>query len=336
MRTDIDLGEYTELGLMILAIILFQACIVLIPQPYGGYVGLALYIAVIIGATFYAQVAAAPYPYLKLIVRPDNEELHLFIQRDMSYSRKVGDGVYESHVALQTPVKFRDYGKVREVILIHEKSFRDIARFRPGKAVWRGVVVKHPQTEILEVTQAPTASTVIDHGTPIPVFKVVMGSAGGPAPQCASDPDTEALIKELEALRAENAKLMRDVVEYKQRALALEEVNIQKTAETAGLLEAKVGIKEHARELLAGIINATVTLDKALEALGGRGKRISFNAWLAATIIAALMIAYFWANPGAGEALYAWLSNPWNTLVAAAAAVGAVAIAYNYTARRRR
>jgi len=322
------------IGLMVLGFALLQACAMLIPEPYGRYVGSALFLAVTIGgiffATFYAQIKASPYPYLELIVRPDNKKLHCFVEKDLSYQRHLGNGFYESHLKLAVPVKFKDYGKVKEIILLHRGRLSERVNLRPGTAVWYGLFISHPATDIVEVVQAKTATTTIDHGEPVPVFYLVMGGRskysevptpllkvanvadGGDAPSAEV---IEALRARVQELEMENAKLRRDALEYQQRALALEEINVQKTAETAGLLEAKVGIKEHAYEVFLGLYNAFGRFDKALEALKGRRFGLTFGKWMAITIIALAFIGLLWARPDIAHAFAVWLSNPLNALI---------------------
>jgi hypothetical protein len=346
----LEVEEYFEsalvIGLMIAGMFLLQVCSILIPPPYGGYVGMTLYLVVSVGGIFFvnvaAQLAAAPHPYLKVIVRPDNKELHVFVDKDMSFDRHLGNGVHEAHFKTVYPVKYKDYGKIREIIVLHRGKLSDHVYFRPGTAVWKGIFVKHPAVETIEVAQASTATTTIDHGEPIPIFHLLMGSKDkvvNPTIVAANPGKLEETVRILQArvqeLEMENAKLRRDAVEEKQRALALEEVVVQQRAETSGLLEAKTGIKEHAYETFLGLLNAFGRFDKAVEALGGRRWRFALTKWAALAIVGIAVIAYFWANPGAAQAAYIWLSNPVNFFLIIIGLVIVFAIIY-YAGKRRR
>ena len=326
-----EVEEYFEsglvIGLMFLGMVVLQLCAAFIPAPAGNYVGMTLYLIISVGGIFFvnvaAQLAAAPHPYLKTIVRPDNKELHIFVDKDMSFDRPLGNGIHEAHFKTVAPVKYKDYGKIKEVIVLHKGKLSDHVYFRPGKAVWRGIFIEHPAVETIEVIQAQTATTSIDHGEPIPIFQLLMGSKDRlltPTAVSANpsklDAITSALRSRINELGMENAKLRRDTVEDKQRSLALEEVVVQQRAETSGLLEAKTGIKEHAYETFLGLLNAFGRFDKAVEALGGRRWRFTFTKWVALAIIGIAFIAYLWANPQAAASIQLWLANPWNfTLV---------------------
>jgi len=291
-----------------------------------------------------AQLSAAPHPYLKTIVRPDNKELHVFVDKDLTFDRPLGNGIHELHVKTVLPVKYKDYGKVKEIIILHRGRWSDHIYFRPGTAVWRGIFVKHGMVEVLEVTQAQTATTAIDHGSPIPIFQLLMGSKDRMLTSAITsvsanhgklEAELKTLRERLSELEMENAKLRRDAIEHQQRALALEEITTQKTAETAGLLEAKVGIKEHAYETFLGLLNAFGRFDKAVEALGGRRWRLTFTKWVALTIIAVVFIVYLWANPQAAAAIQLWLMNPWNFMLVVIALVVILAIIL-YSGKRKR
>ena len=227
--------EYFEnglvIGLMVLGMIVLQLCATYIPPPFGGYIGMALYLILSVGGIFFvnvaAQLSAAPHPYLKTIVRPDNKELHVFVDKDLTFDRPLGNGIHELHVKTVLPVKYKDYGKVKEIIILHRGRWSDHIYFRPGTAVWRGIFVKHGMVEVLEVTQAQTATTAIDHGSPIPIFQLLMGSKDRMLTSAITsvsanhgklEAELKTLRERLSELEMENAKLRRDAIEHQQRA----------------------------------------------------------------------------------------------------------------------
>ena len=335
--------EYFEnglvIGLMVLGMVVLQLCATYIPPPFGSYIGMALYLILSVGGIFFvnvaAQLSAAPHPYMEIIVRPENKKLHAFIDKDLSFGKQLGNGWCESHFKTVLPVKYKDYGKVKEIAILHKGKFSDHVYFRPGTAVWRGIFVNHPAVEVLEVTQAQTATTAIDHGAPIPIFQLLMGSKDRMLTSAITsvganpgklEAELKTLRERLSELEMENAKLRRDAIEHQQRALALEEITTQKTAETAGLLEAKVGIKEHAYETFLGLLNAFGRFDKAVEALGGRRWRFTFTKWVALTLIAVVCSDDLWANPQAAAGIQLWLMNPWNFMLVVIALVAILAI----------
>lgn len=342
-----DAEDYYEsgimIGLMVAGIMILQLCTTFIEAPYGSYIGMILYFTLSVGGIFLVtiatQLAAAPHPYIKMIVRPENKELHVFVDTDMSYDRYLGGDLYEAHFKTAIPIKYKDYGKIREVIILHKGKFKDRTYFRPGTAIWKGISVKHSTTEIIEVKQAKTTTTTIDHGEPLPVFQLIMGSKDRESSKetfTIGNEEYQILKSRLEELESENAKLRRDAIEYQQRALALEEINIQKTAETAGLLEAKVGIKEHAYETFLGLLNAFGRFDKAVEALGGKKISADIIKWIVLGAIGVIFIAYLWANPQVVESLTVWLSVPFNAFIVMIIVVAIAVAVYYYTRGKKK
>ena len=244
-----------------------------IPPPYGQAVGTFLYLFIILGGVVfsdvYARYVSSQYPYLQIIVRPSNKTIHAFVNKDQTLDRRIGENTYTLHLRLANPIKYEDYGRVRELIIHHTGRLADKLYFRPGWCVWKGIRTRHPQTEIIEVWQAERATTSIDHGQPIPVFYLIHGSKDAlhyttsQVPMTIGNPsvDVSEYLRRIASLEAELAKVRRDAIEWQQRALAAEEIIGQQRAETAGLLEAKTGIKEHALELMLGFRQACVKPD---------------------------------------------------------------------------
>jgi hypothetical protein len=335
-------------------------CSHFIPPPYGQWLGMFFYVFIVLGGFIFTDVwaryASAEYPYLEVIVRPSNKRLHLFVSKDESYDQRIRGTTdsYVLHIKTAYPIKYEDYGKVREFIICHRGALKDKVYFRPGWAVWKGLPTKHPQCDIIEVVQVSKATTSVDHGTPIPVFYMLHGSkdaanpilhapamvvsVGGPqiANQNQASPDALAeLQRQVAELQVELNKVRRDAIEWQQRALAYEEIVEQQRAETSGLMEAKTGIKEHALELMLGFRQSCASFDRAIEALRGRG-HFSFTKWVAITVIAGLVIAYLWANPEAAYALRNWFSQPLNTIIAAIVVIAIVGIIIGAERRRRK
>jgi hypothetical protein len=323
-------------------------------KPLGGALFFFIVITGTMGIDLYAREVANPYPYIEMIVRPYNKKLHLFIEQDQSYGRLIDKerDFHELHLKLAFPVNYLDYGKVREVVIHHQGKWSERVRFRPGTAVWRGLRISHPMTEVIEVVQIEGASTSIDHGEPIPIFFLRSGSKDVDyyKTMTRSMPyipanlkrmtdggfSSDAKIMELQAqindLQAKNIALQREVMEWRQRALEYEEVSAQKTAEIRGLLAAKGGIKDAALEYLLTIYEAAGRIERAIKMLRGeRGFR--FDKWIALTILGLATIAYFYFNPQAGTTLYYWLSNPLNALIFAAIVIFTVSAIVYYGRR---
>jgi hypothetical protein len=349
----VELEEYVEDAIMLSVLLgsmgALMACTTFIPEPTGKYVGMSLYFALVFTGMFippmYAQVTASKYPYLQVVVRPINVVLHVFVDKDKSLDRPLSgnEDIYEAHIKTAYPVKFEDYGRVKELVILHKRKLGDRIYFRPGKAVFHGIRIDHPQTEIIEVLQTQGASTFIDYGEPIPVFHLLMGSKDrqyASAMAVSANPgnleaELNMLRMQISELQVENAKLRRDAVELHQRSVADREVIVQQRAETSGLLDVKTGVKEHALEFVLGLYQSLARFDKLVEVLGGKRFGLTFNKWIALSIIAVAFIAYLWANPQAAAAIQLWLMSPWNFLLVVIALVAILAIIL-YSGKRKR
>lgn len=314
--------DFLMLGLIFGSFLSLMLCTTYVPSPYGQWLGTFLYLFIILGGVMfsdvYARYVSSQFPYLEIIVRPTNKRLHVFIDKDETLDRKIGENTYVLQLKTATPVRYEDYGKVKNIIIHHTGRLTEKLYFRPGWCTWRGLRTRHPQTEILEVMQVPNASTSIDHGEAYPVFYLLHGSkdAGQRTPVLVAsrNPADLDMHQKMAELETELAKARRDAVEWQQRALAAEEIIGQQRAETAGLLEAKTGIKEHALELMLGFRQATASFDRAIETLRGR-RPFTFTKWVALTIICIASIVFLWANPQIVQEMSLWFREPLNTLL---------------------
>ncbi len=262
------------------------------------------------------------YPYIRMLIRPDNKWCHLFLMPPGT-TRKIGENRYATTLNLRFPIKLEDYGKVRRIELHHYGQWSKRIRFRRGTAVWNGFMVSHPQTEIIETYQVPKSSTMMDHGEPVPIFILhsasqdyylehVHSTVGSNPGLSLATFEVESLRNEIKRLNEQLAEAERQKNEWHQRALAYEEIIEQQKAEIRGLLEAKGGLRDLAYEYMLTIYESCHSIEKALKAL--RGPRFAgwLNKYVVALIIGLAVIAYVWLNPEFGSAVYTFLSHPWN------------------------
>jgi len=332
-------------------------------KPIGGMLFIFIVLAGTMGIDLYAREVANPYPYIEMIVRPYNKKLHLFIEQDLSYGRLIDKerDFHEIHLKLAFPVKYLDYGKVREIVIHHQGRWSERVRFRPGTAVWRGLKVSHPMTEIIEVVQIERATTSVDHGQPIPIFflrsaskdidyyKTMTYSMPFISKRTSknnssfnqnlkatqnSNLEAETYETKIADLEAQLIALRSERDKWKEVALSYEEILEQKSAEIKGLLDAKSGFRESVVEALLTFWEAAGSIDKAIKMIrGGRGFR--FDKWIALTIFGLAGIAYFYVNPEAGTTFYRWLSVPFNALIFAIIVISIVGVII-YTEKRKR
>jgi hypothetical protein len=336
------------------------------PPAYAKQLGGMLFIFIVFAGTMgidlYAREVANPYPYIEMIVRPYNKKLHLFIEQDLSYGRLIDkeSDFHEIHLKLAFPVKYLDYGKIREVVIHHQGKWSERVRFRPGTAVWRGLRISHPMTEVIEVVQIERATTSVDHGQPIPIFflrsaskdidyyKTMTYSMPFISKRTSKNNNFSSLslsIKnpnlEVESYKSRIADLEAQLIalrserdKWKEVALSYEEILEQKSAEIKGLLDAKSGFRETIVEALLTFWEAAGSIDKAIKMIRG-GRSFRFDKWVALTILGLAGIAYFYVNPEAGTTFYRWLSVPLNALIFAMIVISIVGVII-YTEKRKR
>jgi hypothetical protein len=297
------------------------------PKEIGKIAGPMGYFLIIIVALpamdLYARERANPYPYLRTIVRPGNEELHLFIKKGVSRRVPGTDNLYYSNLELAFPAGCLDYGRVDRIILYHYGEWGKRIKFRPGWAKYRGMSIKHPQTEKIIVEQKARSSTSVDHGSPIPVFFLRDASQdyfqkfetmppisinGGMTVQVSR------LMDDIARLKAEVAEARRSEHEWHQKALAYEEIIEQQKAEIRGLTEGKTSYKDVAYEFVLSLLEATSDIVQGLKKIRGPRVSLTFNKWMAIVIISIASIAYLYLNPDLTHGIMLWLSSPMNQL----------------------
>ncbi len=342
------LGEMVEArmqdAMMVGILMLSFAWLVIIGAvlpEYASVAGPVGYFAIIFGGLFGTEIAIREYvnsyPYLRILVRPDNESIHAFLSPPGA-TRRLGPNRYATTLDLRFPISFGEFKGVKRMELHHEREWSKRVKFRRGMCVWSGFSVPHPQTEIVEVFQVPKASVMMDHGEPVPVLILRSGSMdyyhGRPGPSLA-EPLTEDYRAQVErertALLAEQfAEATRQKSEWHQRAIAAEEAIEQQKAEIKGLLEAKSGLKELAYEYMLTIYQAMGSIEKALAHMRGTVLNKEIVKWIALTILGLAVVALVWANPD----IVAVLAS--NVLVLVAVIVVAGVAAYLLLQRRKK
>ncbi len=317
---DMHMQDFFMIIILFLSFGWMIASAKLIPPPAGEAVGQAGYFVIIFvglfGTDIYIRERVNKYPHLELTIRPNNNRVHLFLASGTT--KVIGKNFFSATLTLAFPTIILDYGKVRTVIIHYHGDWSKRIHFTPGFAKYYGYYVSHPQTEMIEVYQVSNASTVIDHGEPTPVFFLHSASQDYYQKDSMSDkmlclysPEN---VPEREELQRTNAELRRSSSAWQQRALALEEINIQKTAETRGLLEAKGGMKDLAYEYMLTLYQAAGSIEAALKHIRGP-KFGGFSKYVMYTVIFAIGIVYLWYNPQVAEGLQQWLMSPVNSLI---------------------
>lgn len=302
-------GEFVEARmqdtLMILVLVASFAWLIVIGAvlpEYSGILGPVGYFAIIFGGLFGTEILVREYvnsyPYIRMLVRPENAWLHAFL-KPPGATRRTGPNTYATTLDLRFPIKFNGQ-MVKRIELHHQGRWSERIKFRRGNCVWSGFTVPHPQTEIVEVYRAPKATVMVDRSEMVPVFVLKSASQDyyRPAQLDVEQVLTgEDLITRVGTLEAQLAEAERQKSEWHQRAIAAEEIVEQQKSEIKGLMETKSGLKELAYEYMLTIYQACGSIEKALQKLKGTVMSKEIVKYIALTIVALAIIAFLWANP---------------------------------------
>jgi len=309
----------------------------LVPGKAGQAIGGIGYFAIMFGGMFGQEVAfreiTNKYMYIRAYVRPNNKPLHIFVKE--IESQNIWRTGYATRIRLAFPIKIHDmtnpsmnYGKVESIVIYHDKDWNDRLRFRPGKAVYLGIPIPHPSTEMIELYPMKKGAVSMDRADVEPVFYLHSASMdyyeGQNAVELATPDPTKVLvdIAALNELKAELVEAKRSQANWHQQAIAYEERISQMEAEEKALLETKGNVKDLAHQLAFTIFQHTASIEEAVKMLGGRTWASMWTKYVMYTIIAGLVIAYLWANPDTARQIAASLGTPAGLLVVVLSIIG--------------
>jgi hypothetical protein len=348
---NVSRENITVIAGMILAFLALTLSNTYIPQPYGQTVGGVLYIICLLGSVIGSQIwmeySAAQHPCLHVIVRPQNEELWLYVAEG-TRTRKLGDGKFSQEIPLSQGVKPSNYGvTIKKVVISHVNDWSKRVHFKPGKARFFDYEVSHPLVETIEVYQTNAGKTGIDHADPVPTYVLHSASldyytkvpalavplvGGGTALEVVSK---DSQIATIQPLKDQLAEERRKAFYWHQQVLDLEDRLEEQKAETRGLLGAKGGVRDYAIEYVLTLLQAHGDLMKVKQALMGN-KMWTLTKWAAVAIISVVAIFYHWNNPQYVRGFSEWMQSPNNQLVFLVALGITMAAVYYIMKRGRR
>jgi len=319
-----------------LAFLVLQATVAALPDPWGKRIGAILYFAVMIGGLFLQDIILreiiSKYPYIKAVVRPYNEVVHLYIKGFPQPGKKVWGKGYATELALAFGVKFKKipgfHDKIRRVVITHHDEWNNRIRFQPGKAVFAGIQLDHPQVEVVELYPVESGQIAIDRAESIPVFHLHSASQdyyreteqkaieGRPA-------HVEVSIEMLRRLQSEVVEAKRKAAFWQQQALAYEAVIEQQKAEERGIIKSQGEVERLSVEHLLTIYQAQGSIQKALKAMQGSRFQVGLSKLVVSLILGILAILYLWANPDVAQSLVQGVFSPVGLLVIVVLVVGA-------------
>lgn len=328
----------------------------LVSPEVAGILGPVGYFAIIFFGIFGTELVVREivnsYPYIRMIVRPTNEEHDLFLLKG-GKEEKLGGGWHAATLTLRFPVEIEGYEKVDELKLRYYKKWSDRIRFMRGLCYWKGFMVSHPQTETIITYQTPGASTSLDHGKMIPVYTLHNASRDF---YSMSDPVLMGKPTDLEVIPANKGKLVEKYQklltshknlrarfneseskqqEWHQRTIAAEDIVEQQRVEQRGLLSAKTGTTERATSLFLGLIHACGSIEEGFRQLKGPREIPFLNKYIVMLILGLSGFVFLSLNPAFATGFAKWMSNPINQLFLFGLAVVIVIAIYFVFVKRR-
>jgi len=316
-------------------------------HPYRDFFGLlgmflifAYYGMFEIGIRFAVQ----KYPFIRMIVRPENRVFYLYIARSDKArgelaieTRKVGENIYSSKLNLAYPIDYFEFGKTKKIAIVHTKLWEERVKTTPGRAVFWGYGVPHPHTATIVCYRIEESPFDIEYGEPIPTlylreapgdYKFIAramtdeaeSEVEGDLESISSTKPNPILIENLKErireLTIALAEKERRASYWHRRAIQSEELLTQLRSEMEGYKKAKSEVPLIAREMMLRLLYIHKTIEGAIkEVTYSTARSFIFSKWMALTVIAAGFFAYLYVHPKIVDRFLDWLILPQNQIV---------------------
>jgi hypothetical protein len=310
---------------------------------WGGFI---VTIAFIMGTEYAFRIKASQYLYIRLIVRPLNAILHLFIMEppDGIHSRVIDSerNIYETPLTLGEPLKSRHFKGVRQVVIKHQLLWEKRFIALPGKAVFRGYQVDHAKTATMVVWTPKEGQTMIEHLEPIPIFVLAEAPRDyyltvdpvtvEPDPQPSTEIQTPTAQNHtnVEALR-------RQVIEWKRYGFDQHQKLIQIEGEFQQIKNEFRGALSRTRDVSKLVLEELMTLLSAHTEIEDAVNEVRKRPWIVITTATVVLIlgVFGMYEFSTNEDVRSWISQ--NTILLIVLAVCAVFIfSFLYGRRRHR
>jgi hypothetical protein len=285
-----------------------------------GMGGIIIVVAGIFVQDFIFMMMTNPYPYLRIDLHPSGRTIRLFI-KNIEEAEPVSAITRTTRFIAQFPITMKEYGKAKVfcIDMVHEYPLERRMKFRPGQALYLGYTIKHPSTEHCIAYEYPYGAMDVDHANPVPKFRLKHASGDyflSPIPLAdlrGIDVEGKAeevilqMVKDKEELTQRANVAEGAAAEWHRRCITAEGARDKKDVELRGVLEEESDFDEAVTLRMLTVRQKQLTIANALEKARGRLPKLSFNKWLAITVIAcvAMIFAYLMKDQlgGFGQAI---------------------------------
>ena len=291
------------------------------------------------------QYRAAPYPYIRAVVRPHNRIIHLFIkpasvEKSGLLDVPVGENTFSSTFELWQPVKFPGYrDKSRWVNIIHQYPLAQRLKFAPGLAYYEGMQIKHGQVAHVvlydygmgDVDRAEAIPTYWLKEAPgdiqLPSISILVDAHGNPTIPL----DYQEMLTTIEKLKIRLTDATRRAREYQQRDLRSQETIIQLRNQLVALLKSGSDIVKGSIALFLYFLRAEQSIEGGLRAL--RGRRFTLQKWMVIPAVACVLGLALIIKPYLAQMILSWVSA--NAILVVILLALALLGGYEYGRRRK-
>ena len=326
-------------------------------HPYRdplGLLGMGLIFAYYGGFEVAVRLTVQKYPFIRVIVRPENRVFYLYIAKSDKLrgevsiqSQQIDENLYATLVNLAFPIEFFEFGKVRKISIVHTRSWRDRILFTPGRAVFWGYGVPHPHTCTIVCYRIGESPFDVEYGEPVPMLylreapgdykpiaRAMVSMIGGEEVVEVEEPVEEEaegsrIVGEVSAsILIENlknrireltialAEKERRASYWHRRAVQSEELLTQLRSEMEGYKKAKGEVPLLAREMFLRYLHIYGSVEKAFKALSQpAAKSILFSKWITLPLLIVCGFGYLYIHPEIVDRFLDWLVLPQNQIV---------------------
>jgi regulator of replication initiation timing len=304
-----------------------------VPREYGVYVlPILLFVPLALIMLYEVKVRLSYYKLkvLEMIIRSDSDmKKKIFIDRwNSTLLQKSSTPVYRTELIVK-PFKYKEFGKVDRVYLIHEGEFLKKVKWGTQPISVEGYTFPHPYVDYAVVYECE--EPYFDHGQFFPVF--VLERAGGDYRQSFYKYAEEEKITDPKVLREKIKWLKTQMHGMRSTISKLTEDNIRLESEVKelsdtvkGLLDASKKKADTARKFIIDVLNRHASLEAAAKEVGARME----SPWLYVLAIVAFggIVALLALRPEYAQSLGQWLNQTNNQIFLIVLAAVILAVVY--------
>jgi len=308
-------------GWMVASDIIFVGQPIIVPGASKA-VSMVAMLAALFGIEWYCRVQASKYVAIKMIIRPVDKIVHLFVAKGGEIDKAIYAvaNLFTSTLPLGFPTKIPNVPeKVSKVKIQHVCKFYDRVKPVEGKANYKSNIIDHSQVATISVRRVTMA---YEKGEIVPTFELESGNGDEeierihgpilPMMLMKGNPHPD-LVKNLRLALKENAHLKRIVGVFKDQASFWHIGKIEDEGKIKSMTQELNATQKDTPNVDTAAIRLVQSLYNNEQDMQRLGKKASLWArmpkWLGYVIVAAMVLGFsvyvtqqpdFWVWAGQG------------------------------------